>query len=55
MKLKRRITDHDHGHSNKSITTQELSKLTSQNFATRLTQSNLASKTDVADFVKKRD
>ena len=52
MKLKRGITDHDHGHSNKSITTQELSKLTAQNFAGRLTQSN---KNDVTNFVKKRD
>ena len=33
MKLKK-ITDHDH--SNKYITTQEFSKLTSQNYTARL-------------------
>ena len=50
MKLKK-INDHDH--SNKYITTQEFNKLTSKNFAARLTQANLANKTYIVDFVKK--
>ena len=44
----------DHGHSNKYITTQECNKLTSENFAARLAQANLASKNDIATFVKKK-
>ena len=38
---KNRITYHDH--SNKYITTPEFNKLTSENFAARLKQANLAS------------
>ena len=40
------------------MTTQEFNKLTSENFAARLAQTNLASKTgipDITDFVKKAD
>ena len=37
----------------KYITTQEFHKLTSENFAARLAQANLASKNDIANFVKK--
>ena len=37
------------------MTTQEFIKLTSENFITRLTQANLASKSGVANFVKKTD
>ena len=44
-------TDHDH---DKYITTQEFNKLTSENFATRLVQANLASKNDTANFVRKK-
>ena len=44
-------TDHDH---DKYITTQELNKLTAENFTARLAQANLASKNDIANFVKKR-
>ena len=43
-------TDHDH---DGYITTQEFHKLTSENFAARLAQGNLASKSDIANFVKK--
>ena len=32
------------------ITTQEFNKLTSENFAVRLKQANLASKNDIANF-----
>ena len=32
------------------ITTQEFNKLTSENFAVRLKQGNLASKNDIANF-----
>ena len=42
MKLKKKITDHDR-------------TITSQNFAPRLAQANLASKNDIANFVKKTD
>ena len=43
-------TDHDH---DKYITTQEFNKLTLECFTARLKQSNLASKGDIANFVKK--
>ena len=45
-------SDHDH---DKYITTQELNKLTSENFTARLKQANLASKNDTVNFVKKTD
>ena len=44
--------NHDH---DKYITTQEFNKLTSESFTERLKQANLASKNDIADFVKKTD
>ena len=50
MKSKK-ITDHDH--SNKYINTQELNKSTSENFASTFAQANLASKYDIANFMKK--
>ena len=53
MKLKKRITDHDH--SNKYVATQGFDKLTAQKFAARLVQANLESKNDIANFVKKTD
>ena len=48
------MTDHDH---DKYITTQELNKLTLENFTAglaqaNLAQANLASKSDIANFVK---
>ena len=45
---KKITTDHDH---DKYIATQELNKLTSKNFAARLVQANLASKSDIANFI----
>ena len=45
-------TDHD---QDKYITTQEFVKLTSENFAAKLAQANLASENDIANFVKKAD
>ena len=48
----KKITDHDH---DKYITTTAFNKLTAENFAARLAQINLASKSDVANFVKKTD
>ena len=45
-------TDHDH---DKYVTTQEFNKLTSKKFTARLAQANLASKNDIANFVKKTD
>ena len=51
MKLKK-ITDHHH---DKYITTPEFNKLTAENFAARLKQINLATKSDIDNFVKKTD
>ena len=45
MKLKRKLF----------ITTTEFNKLTAENFAARLAQTNLASKSDISTFVKKTD
>ena len=45
-------TDHD---QDQYITTQEFNKLTSEKFSARLKQANLASKNDIANFVKKTD
>ena len=39
----------------KYITTPEFNMLTSENFSARLAQANLASKSDIANFVKKID
>ena len=41
--IKKKVTDHDH---DKNITTSEFNKLTTENFAARLTQANLLTKTD---------
>ena len=43
VKLKKKLTDHKH---DKYITTPEFNKLTAENFAERLKQVNLVSKTD---------
>ena len=43
-------TDYDH---DKCITTQEFNKLTSETFTARLKEADLASKSDIANFVKK--
>ena len=48
----KKITDHN---QDKYITTPEFNGLTSENFTTRLRQSNLAGKSDIANFVKKAD
>ena len=45
-------TDHDH---DKYIATQDFIKLTSEDFAARLVKLNLASKVDIATYVKKTD
>ena len=46
------INDCDNG---KCITTKEFNTLKAGNFIARLTQANLASKTDIANFVKKTE
>ena len=51
VKLKKKL-DHDHA---KCITTQEFNKLMVDNFAVRLAQVNVATKGDIADFVKETD
>ena len=45
-------TDHDH---DKYITTLEFNKLTLENIAARLKQKNVASLSDIANFVNKTD
>ena len=50
--IEKKITDHSH---DKYITTQKFNQLMSDNFAASLTKANLASKNDIADFVKKTD
>ena len=42
-KIEKKVTDHDH---DKYITTPELNKLTAENFAARLAQTNLITKAD---------
>ena len=43
-KIEKKITDHSH---DKEIATPEFDKLTAENFAARLSQSNLVTKTDL--------
>ena len=42
-----------HHHHDEYITTQKHNKLTVENFDGRLKQANLASRNDIADFIKK--
>ena len=50
--IEKKITDHDH---DKYITALKFNMLTIENFAARLAQVNLASKNDIANFIKKTD
>ena len=50
--IEKKITDHD---CDKYITTPEVNKLRAESFAARLQQAKLASKSDIANFVKKTD
>ena len=54
QKLRKLKTNTDHDRGNKYITTQEVNKLTAENLAVRLAQKKLATKADIADFIKKR-
>ena len=47
-------TNNDHDHD-QFITTQEFNKLTAENLTARLAETNLVSKNDIANFVKKTD
>ena len=49
MKPKIKVTDHSH---DKYITTPEFNKVTTGNFAARLAQANLVTKTDFDDKLK---
>ena len=49
--IKNKITVH-HDHD-KYVTTQEFSKLTAQSFTSRLAETSLARKNDIANFIKK--
>ena len=51
MKLEKKITDHNH---DKCITTPEFNKVTAKIFDLRLTQANLASKSDIVNLVKNK-
>ena len=53
MKLKKKKKKLDHDHS-KYIDTQEFNNLTADYFAARLSQANLTTKDNIADFVKKK-
>ena len=48
----KKITNHHH---DKYITTPKFNKLTGENYAARLVQANLSSKSDIANFVKRTD
>ena len=48
----KKITDHNH---DKYITTPEFNRFTAEIFALRLKRVNLASKSDIANFVNKTD
>ena len=50
IEIEKKITHHNH---DKYITTPEFNKLTVENFAARLVQANLASKSDITNSVKK--
>ena len=50
--IEKKITDHYH---DKCITTPEFVKLIPENFAAKLRQANLGSKSDISYFVKKTD
>ena len=50
--ITKKINDHE---NDKYITTPEFNKLTAESFTARLAQANLASKGDIANFVKKTD
>ena len=50
--IEKKITDHDH---DKFITTPTFNMLKAENFASRFAQANLATKIDIASFVKKTD
>ena len=49
----KKISDHDH--SNKYIASPKFNKLTPESFAERLKQGNLASKSDILNFLSKTD
>ena len=50
--IAKKITDHDY---DKYVPIPEFNKLTAEKFAARLAPANLASKSDIANFVKKTD
>ena len=50
--IEKKITDHNH---NKCIITPEFNKLTSENLPARPRKANLASKSDIANFVNETD
>ena len=50
--IEKKITDYNH---DKYITTPEFNKLIAENFVARLSQANLATKNDIANFVNKTD
>ena len=45
----------DHDYNNEYITAQDSNRLTEEKFFARLAQANLATKGDIADFVKETD
>ena len=49
--MRKKILDHNH---DKYVTTQEYKKLTTENFSERSKQTDLASKNNIAEFLKNR-
>ena len=50
--IEKKITDHNY---DKDIATSEFNKITAETFAARLAQVNIATKSDIANFVNKTD
>ena len=50
--IKNKIKDEDH---DKYVTTPEFNKSTAENFAARIAQASLGSKSDIANFFQKTD
>ena len=55
VKLKKKTKNNAEPDHDKYTTAEEFNKSTSENFAARLAQANVANKSDIANFIKKTD
>ena len=55
VKLKKKKKNNAEPDHDKYTTAEEFNKSTSENFAARLAQANVANKSDIANFIKKTD